>query len=473
MKRVILALISTCASFHHACYSLEDMELSAKTANFDGSALLLSGDVQIQNIIGDLAADNINCQTDQNKKISKIDLDGNVAMQLKGDQSLKCQNAQLDISQHSAVLLGNDVNPDVVYERSPNDKEAFLQILSRRMAIGFKENADQRWLLDAVQADDKVRINYKNDYASTADKAVYQHFPNGKIVLASDDANANLCEVTDKKGSRIHSRQIEIDTEKKSLDFDHPTGSLEDAIEFSTDKLTWDDATQTLQLEGDVHIKQKGFGEVVTNHQMKMVLHIVDGKKVIHTIEAPQESELTFADDIKGLVHQLSCYGPLSIDNERGQVMMESPEGAVENDKQVHFSNRMGDLYADRALLSYKRNDKNAIVPTSLRMEGHVKCLNRFDGHLQESGLVLQYSLADAVEYFPEKHELLLSGKDKNRVLLFDRVKNMQMSAPSLKIFNLEPDKKPTIQGMGDVRMKFAERELQQMKQYFHFEDPS
>ena len=66
---------------------------------------------------------------------------------------------------------------------------------------------------------------------------------------------------------------------------------------------------------------------------------------------------------------------------------------------------------------------------------------------------------------------MVLSASEGNRVLLFDKVNNIQMSAPSLKIQHDPSSQKELIKGMGDVRFTFLEKELAQVKQHFKQKD--
>jgi hypothetical protein len=76
----------------------------------------------------------------------------------------------------------------------------------------------------------------------------------------------------------------------------------------------------------------------------------------------------------------------------------------------------------------------------------------------------LEYALADVVEYSPQTKEVQLSALNKGRVLFFDKVNNLQISAPALKIKRDAVTQKDSIQGVGDVRFNFVKHELDKMK---------
>jgi hypothetical protein len=66
---------------------------------------------------------------------------------------------------------------------------------------------------------------------------------------------------------------------------------------------------------------------------------------------------------------------------------------------------------------------------------------------------------------------MTLAGVNGNRVLFFDKVNNVQMSAPSLKVRHDSSTQKDSIQGLGDVRFTFIEKELEQLKEHFRLEE--
>jgi hypothetical protein len=149
------------------------------------------------------------------------------------------------------------------------------------------------------------------------------------------------------------------------------------------------------------------------------------------------------------------------IDHEKSITTLDSlkdEKGEVIEGKQVFFEDETGDMYADRICLNYEWKEKK-LIPSAIFLEGRVKILNRFDGHLKESGTVLQQALADRVNYDPISQEIILTAFEGNRVLVFDKVNRVQMSAPSLRIRKEKNGRKNSIQGIGDVRFTFIEKE--------------
>src|SRR5262249_30835599 len=79
---------------------------------------------------------------------------------------------------------------------------------------------------------------------------------------------------------------------------------------------------------------------------------------------------------------------------------------------------------------------------------------------------LVQYALADRVEYFPKNQEALFSTKGSGRrVLYYDTANDMQVSAPALRIKRDQVTHKDSVKGIGDVRFNFVEHEIDQLEQ--------
>jgi hypothetical protein len=135
----------------------------------------------------------------------------------------------------------------------------------------------------------------------------------------------------------------------------------------------------------------------------------------------------------------------------------------------VYFEDSGGDMYADHVQISYEWNNQQ-LIPTKIILNGNIKLMNRFDGHSQQINSILHYAMADQVEYFPHLQKVILSGQNGHRVLFFDKVNNVQISAPAIKIQKNKEDNKFSVQGIGDVRFTFIETELSQFKERFNLD---
>lgn len=443
----------------------------------------LLGHVEVQHPLGRLTANRMNFIQSDEKQVLNLEIEGDVKFYLKDGGVLHCHRANLDYQALKAVFLGDEGQSDVLYEdnyktKRGSGKTTPITIRSKKMelnlqSLALKDQRKSKPVLSEIRACGDIRVNTGDGYTVYADSASYQHVPKKQLFLYSSQNGSKDCRVIQPNGDRIKSKEIVLDLQENKILCADSQGVIDDQVEFSSEKLTWDDTTHTLVLHKNVKIIQKGIGELVTDDEVRIVEEISEEKKQIRLIECPQNTFLSYTDEKKKLIHTLKCHGPLTLDHAAGKVKMESPvntSGDVSKNLQIHFEDFMGDIYADQAELTYKKGEQGAVF-TELHMEGHVRVFNRFDANLPESSSVLQYALADVVDYFPQKKEILLSGLNRNRVLFMDRVNSLEMSAPSLVIQHNDRENKNMVQGMGDVRFTLIERELEQLRRYFRFNE--
>lgn len=171
-------------------------------------------------------------------------------------------------------------------------------------------------------------------------------------------------------------------------------------------------------LQNDVVIKHHALGTFTTDKGFQLTYAIIDGKKKLKTLQSIGKTE-----------------------------------------KQVAYSNELGKIFADHVNIKY---------PDQFILEGNVRILNRHPFY-REDGSILQYALADRVEYAPETQEMIFTAKEDGRVLFFDKLNDVQISAPAIKMRRDITTNKNTIQGIGEVRFSFLEQEAEQIKKQFRF----
>jgi lipopolysaccharide export system protein LptA len=479
----------------------ESMQIHSGEAEYNGREISLVGTVEIEHELGRIAAHRVIVSApgkEGKAKFAHFQITDDVQIDFRGGGRLSCQHADIDYQALRGIFLGDDQHPDVVYvdaHKGKDLKATPFTVRSRQMMMELRRRQDSKNPIDKsalnyIQADHEVSVNYNQDYLILADHALYQRLPSldqeasywvGVLSLYASDTMDGLCQVTNRNGDRIKAAAIKLDLQSKQLLFARPQGALyqvdgqgnrQEKVNFSAQKLVWDDAEQMLLLSENVQVSQKGLGTLVTDQEVRIYQHMHNGKKEIKSIFSQADTELTHWDEDKKLTHKLKCFGPLMVDHEHMHVVLKSPsdaQGQIPEDKQVYFEDILGDVFADQMDIFYEWNNQS-FHPTKLKMTGHVKILNRFDGHVQESGSVLQYVLADAVEYFPGSKEMILSSQNGRRVLLFDQVNHLQMSAPSLRIKRDDATQKDSIQGIGDVRFTFIEKEKERFKQSFNLD---
>lgn len=181
-------------------------------------------------------------------------------------------------------------------------------------------------------------------------------------------------------------------------------------------------------------------------------------------------------DTIRQQLSLKDVYGLLSMEGEDAadhrwnftadQLILSDSEQFLQFIGNVCVKDQAGEVYANEMWVNYEKKNRQ-LVPLKIILKGNVRLINRFNGHIKDPASILHYALAECVEYFPDKQEVLLTGTKTDQVLFFDQPNHLQVSAQSLRIIYDSQTKKESIQGIGQVRFKFMDRELNQLKTQF------
>lgn len=239
-------------------------------------------------------------------------------------------------------------------------------------------------------------------------------------------------------------------------------------IAFASDTLTWNANNDQLTLQGHVVIRQEGMGTIINDNAIHIYQQEIDGKKQLHSIDSTGQTILTYtlADSLSG--HTLTCYGTVNVDHQALRTVMESPrdaDGTVVEGQQVVFQDDLGEIYTDKLTIFYAIVE-NAPTIDKLLLEGNIRM--RGSPAISSRGHNgFQYALADIVEYTPQNQEVLLKSTGSHRVLFFDKLNNLQVSAPALTVRRDKSSNKDSIKGQGDVRFSFLAQELEKFQEFF------
>ena len=477
------------------------MVVDSDVADYNGKSMTLSGHVVVEHELGKISADWIQIipQTIRKKlRLNTLTMKEDVNIALKDGGHLSCASAFLDYVALKGRFEGGDDQQFVVFNENCPDKNgtlAPLTVKSKQMLIKIAHcdtgsSQAPHSYISTISANDSVTVNYNNDFIAAADYATYQRLPleanntvqntqmPGLITLRADTEDA-VCQVTNRNKDIIKANTICIDTVKRQLLFSYPKGAiytpsekeLQNRVDFSAGTMTWDDQNNALTLCDHVTVSQKGIGRITTDKEIRLTQGVHNGMKQLQSIASSGPTTLFYNDDEKELAHTLVCHGLLFVDHKNLQTVMESPrdaKGEVMEGCQVHFQDDMGEIYADKIVIKYALVN-NVPAPTRMILEGHVHLMNRCA--IDAEGPYLQFALADRVEYKAEAKEVHLSAKGKGRILFFDKLNNLQVSAPGLKIRRDQVTNKDSVQGIGNVRFSFVEKEFAEMNKYFHLEE--
>lgn len=463
----------------------EPVIVNSGEAEYNGREVSLRGEVEVQHPLGTISANQLTFESSsdqQNKKnkFGNLKISKNVRLNLAQGGILTCQEARINFATMQGICCGNTDFPDVIYLSTlQNDSKQRIELRSQEMFFEMLRVPDTSQLqVKQINANKNIRILYQGDYQATGERATFSclsnepQFASSGILHLSVDDNLEHCEVKNLNGDHLFAWSIQLDTAKRLLTLSKPFGTLNfqseskplQTLKFRSQNLLWDDSQNILTLKGDVNVSYNDVLHLHSETELVIKQAVENGKKTLRSIEVPQKVHISYRDSEKDEEHKIFSPGCFMIDHEQHRIILEGTETG-----QVAIEDVMGDMFADRVKLDYdweKQFELQKIV-----LNGNVRLFNRFDGHREESSSILHYFLADYVEYFPNKREMVLVSREGNRVLFFDKVNNIQMSAPSLKIKRDSTTNKDLIQGIGDVRFIFIETELEQIKQRFRIGD--
>lgn len=467
------------------------LAIDSDYVNYDGKQMTLIGHATVDHELGTVQAQHVTIIPEKEGKkmrFAHLLLKGEVKITLNEGGELCCSQAELDYHALTGKFLSQ--NEPVTYTEMLKGKETNdakpLEIKSQQMHVqlqrqGIKEAS--QLVISQMTTDQNVCINYNENLTATALQGRYERWnpsadetsitPNkikGILCLEGD------CHVHDKNGDQIYADKITIDLLKHELHLDLPKGHLktretdnQNELEFSCVRMTWEEQPDLLTLRDDVHVTLKGVGTLTNPHEVRIYREMMEGRKQLRLMDCIGPSTIAYQDALKGDNYILTTYKRLSLDRRIMQAHLESPIDAskkvIEN-QQVYFAGPLGDIYADDVIVYYKEIDKQ-LVPLKVLLKGDVWMLKRTSADVEDPGKIVQFALSDRVEYDMTSKEMLFLANYGKRVLFFDKGNNLQVSAPSVKVKRDSDTQKDVVQGIGDVRFSFIEKEFDLLQKRF------
>jgi len=155
-------------------------------------------------------------------------------------------------------------------------------------------------------------------------------------------------------------------------------------------------------------------------------------------------------------VKSLVANGQILIDHMNKKITMRS-----DGKPQLFLQHGIDHIYADEAIIDYVWDDqgfhiKNVVLNKDVRLA-------------TKSDVLIRCILADHARYALTGRQFCFKCFKKNRVLLYDQLNHLQMSAPEITVEGDILDY-PKIEGRGEVRFHFAEKEFEQLIKRFQLE---
>lgn len=475
--------------------------VSCDVADYDGKELTLKDRVTLEHSLGAIHAKVAKIFYDKDaveRQNSLVRLQEDVAICLWKGGEFHCQRADFDYRTLAAHFYGKDDHDYVTYlDHIDNggEEEVPIVLKARDMMLKISRVSDGDMApihnVEEIAAHQNVTVDYAKEFMAAGDHMVYSRSEGdcsaseknaplvGVIRLYPNNDAQGTCRVMSRQGDMIKAKDIRICLPGQKVTFQAPKGAVYvtqhdpvgQRVDFSAETLTWDQPQHLLTLHKNVSLYQKDLGTLTSTEEMQVCHDLREGSRELKWIRSVGTTQLVYNDESTGDFRKLVCTGPVFVDNIKKLATMESLAASGAKEQQVLFTDRQRHIFADRVVLVYQVTD-SGVAPGLLTLSGHVKLINETaadekekDGELQKNAV--QYALADVVEFFPDTQKMVMMGAEGRRVLFYDCLRGVQISAPAVNVLRDAETGKRAVAGVGDVRMTFAESEMKTLVHSF------
>jgi hypothetical protein len=452
-----------------------ELRIKAEEVDYSDDRVTLNGEVVIDHRMGKMSSETAYyTQPGGGEEGGLLYLQKEVHINLPNGASLDCSRAEFDRRGRTGLFFGEDkllLYSSQAFSQAGN--QAPLTIEAKKLRVRVGEAA-----IEELEAEEDVHIRYDNEVSGRTDWLWYEprvgEDKAGGIFHMTPLEGRQSHIVTD-SGDRIHAQEIHLDVGREKIIFDQADGEIffnsGEQVFFRSDEVAWEDQRQRLTMTGRVMVHQQGVGKLKSNESIRLDMVREEGRRRLRVMESRGKTTLSFVDDGNHELHTIVCFGSAVVDHYLFKTTMKSPRvnGVVPRDKRVVFRDRMGHVTAnDVELLYYPQNGQPRL--SKITLIGDVYLLNLAPFDPADSGPVRQYALADRAEYDPTTLQVTLTAEAPNRVLYFDEINRIQVSAPEIEAWRNGVSGEESIRGKGDVRFSLAEGELDQMKPLFRMQ---
>jgi lipopolysaccharide export system protein LptA len=471
MKKTFLLSVSFLFLFNSI--SAEEDTISALSATYEDSNLMLEGEVKLLHGLGTLQAEKASLfkqENDKNLPFSSIHLEDGVNILCKNQATLNCDLAKLDFVTLRGEISALESNRVTYSTNSLDSKEGTpFQIQSQAIDVTFSEHSkesDTEYLCDTLRAKRNVTIQYATDFVLKTDEAHYKRTSTDSslsgIVTAYPTAQDSTCHLC-YQNENIETSFIEITMEDSLIHLKDPKGSLPSSLFsskqkgqlfFSCKDLNWDHLKGVLTLKQEIQVQESHFGCLSAAQTLTIEQNKTNNDTFINSLHAEGLSSLTHNDST------LTSYGSLHVDGIKGQITVLSPkiEGKVSPQDQVLYQNNDMQLQADTALLEYTEPLHEL---SSLTFHGSIRIQSL------DAARTARCALADRLVYAPDTKTVILSAHTGKKVLFWDEEQGATLSAKEVHLTQNPLTGKTEIKGIGNMKLSLSPEEQKQLKKHF------
>ncbi|MDF2577139.1 MAG: hypothetical protein K0S74_623 [Chlamydiales bacterium] len=485
----------------------EHMTITSEFANYENNHLKLTGDVILDYPLGKLQAENAVIEKggqELSLPFKQLVIEDKVHIELREGGEIDCDHAILDSISQKGLLTRKQSHERVNYNYGYLDakgQSVKLRLQSQQMEIDLenlkpsKKHVGKMVIQRVCKIDaiDNVLASYNEEFTAFADRAIYtvplrnqklkptnRAKVEGQIKLFPKKSEG-ICRIERLNSGSIDALKILIDPEQRVINFDKPEGFITTAEQgkdlmrdvcFQSNKLIWNELTNIFTFEQNVHIVDPILGAMECDGQVliKDSPYTEKARKGIERIEALGYTLLNYTDPNNHIQQNLTCPGQVIINHKEFTTTLIGKNngngGGLIKENQVLLKDYLGEIFADKVRILYNvEGDK--ITPKKIILEGNVYILNNAPFDPSDSKEVFQVAYADRVEHTPMTGETHLFSQGDTRVLFYDQVRQMQVSAKELIMQRHQTMGKNAVQGIGQVRFNLSKEELGRLKKRF------
>ncbi|MEC7840106.1 MAG: hypothetical protein VX777_08715 [Chlamydiota bacterium] len=419
-------------------------ELDADIINYSGNRVELEGNVAFQYDLAKISSHSAFLEqktSGKEKKTARLGFCDDVTITMKDRGVIHCISGEADLSKNKISLQGEPVH----YQKE-------VAVSCKDMVLRY----DESHTITEIVATGHVFIEDPHQYRARGHQAIY----NGEGLVTLLPKKNERCFIDTPYGVNIEAEEVIFDTLNHQILLKHTQGSirlvkgLPTAIE--ADLAVWDETDGVLTLLGNAIVSHPLMASIKNTGLISFIWNDSD----LQYMTVMGDSKITCFNKQGGVDYHLTVNGNIVLDHTLKQLYIEKMEN------QIQYSDKLGHVFGDTLIVDYKINNKE-IEPSKVQLSNNVKLLSIASVSTSIDSFTPQYALADTMQYFPDTKVLHLSGQNGGRVLYYDKINNVQISAPKLLY---SKNAKETVKGIGDVRFRFMEQELNEIKKRFKFD---
>ncbi|MEM1282511.1 MAG: hypothetical protein AAGG81_03055 [Chlamydiota bacterium] len=361
-------------------------------------------------------------------------------------------------------------------------------IKSDSMKLSFQRGQLGGKPADGIVAEGNVVIDHRNVFTAKGQRL---EFVAGTMILSPNEEES-YCTISNDAGVLIKTSKVLYTPETGDVILLEPHGKMKldmvgaNHLNFQAKLMLWNNILEEVTLIDDVKIEVPEVAKLSNDDRVTLAFNRHSSSQVKQLVTSPQTQEDNFFTNKEMSLQQLLGSGKSTIElyNSEGDVYFITEGSGVTSldiekrrveftsylGQEFHCYDRFGHVFAKDLVIDLSSGSK-IFSPEKVFLNGDVKLLTGVIVLEGEVTGATQYVLADTLELDPQSKTVVMECSGHRRVLFFDRMNHLQMSAPKLVMRKAPGMERPTVKGVGDVRFRLMEKELEQIKKRFSFHE--